>query len=443
MLDQLRDDLDQAGDWVEYRGRLKAFRELYGPSFRKLQSYARDELGVRDAPAQTTFVNLTSATATAPDWKHVSLLVRICVQYADETKEDQAGLAGHLGEILDVWKSTFLRLGGVLPEPLPAKAPLPAPPSDAAGAPVAGPVPSPVVAELPAVAFSGAAPVPSRWAAGRDWMRRKPGKAVVSVAAALVLVVGAGGYMLADTTDTTDATDVRGKDKTLEAADGTSAVPSPGRTGTPSHSPSPTVTEPGAKPSGSGASPSSGIGGTGAGGTSSSGGGTQTGSAAGGTGTGTTGGTTGGGTSGVPGGNTTGNTSGGSSTTTSSGNGNGGSQPTPTPTPTKPTTYSARIAWTNSPGGGDPCDCTIVYGDPKEGGSNTAAPNALYRPTSITVICKITDGRKVLDVGDDYPGPKDPIRYNIWFKMDTGLWVPAVYAEPLNAGGLGALPTCA
>jgi hypothetical protein len=412
MLDQLSNDLDQAEDWVKYRERLKEFHKDYGPPYRKLQSYARDNLGVEDAPAQTTFAKLMEATTKEPSWKQVSLLVRICVRYSDENNEEQAGLAEHLDEILAVWKGAFVRLGGKLPVPPPAKTPVSAVSADGA--------------EPPAVAVSGAPPVPSRRSVVRDWMRRRPKKLLIVSAVALVLAVSAGGYMLVDTADD------GGKDRAVEAADGTPA-PSPDRTGTSS----PTATEPDGKRSPSSTPTSSAeasIGSNGSEDTGGDGGGAD--GASSGTSTGTTGGTSGTGSAstGTSGG------SGSSSSTSGSASGATGTASSGSGGTTENQPYvAATIEWSNDVDGNpdpkDPQAIVKVYDTYRKGVAATSA-HAYYRTASIRVKCQVTGGR-VIELGGQYNGPRG--RDGIWYLMDTGEWAPAVYVDT----GKPSLPSCA
>ncbi|MFJ4633860.1 hypothetical protein [Streptomyces sp. NPDC088847] len=186
MINELRQGLEQAGTWPKYREELKAFRELYGPPLDKMQSFAHDELGIRDSPAKSTFQRLTEAVDKAPDWKHVHLFVRICVRHAENEKDGMQGAGAHLDEVLALWKGAFVRLGGKLPV------------NPASPAPVQA-----AAAVAPAVvSFSG--PPPSRpappWTASWRWIRERPKKVTIPAAVALAaLVLGAGAYALIDT----------------------------------------------------------------------------------------------------------------------------------------------------------------------------------------------------------------------------------------------------
>ncbi|WP_107486384.1 hypothetical protein [Streptomyces sp. 13-12-16] len=190
MIDQLRRDLDQADSWLKYREVLKEFRELYGPPFRKLNPYAREQMGISHPPSTTVFVELTGTDAKAPDWAQVSLMVKICVLWAGEHHEDMTGIREYLDEIHSLWKDAFLRLGGRLPQ-------------------------------SPSATAS-----PSRWRAGYDRIRRLPKKLTVPLVVLLVAGLGLGGYALASMD--------RDNGKAVEAAEATPKSGPSGDTATPS-----------------------------------------------------------------------------------------------------------------------------------------------------------------------------------------------------------------
>ncbi|KUN25449.1 hypothetical protein AQJ23_16310 [Streptomyces antibioticus] len=397
MIEQLRQNLDQADTWATYREQLRDFRKLHGPSsFEDMPSYARDVLHLSNVPSRDSLFKVSDPEITAPPpWEHVVVFLKTCIGYAKENREGSAGVAAHLEEILRLFCKAYIRLGGKTE-----------------------PRTEPVVLSSSVVPAVPAAAVPGRSVRGAvpTWVRQRP-KRTALIGIALAVVFSACGYGIVHAFKDGN----RDKGAVAAGAEPTQSAASSSGSG---HGRKPS-TRPSNSPTGSPSVTTNGGGATG-GSTSSTGTGGDT-------GTGTEG-------SGITDRDTDAGAADDGSTAGNGGNNDSSPASSPPPNP-KAQTFAAVIAWTDNSGGGDPCDCTLIYKDPYDGGGTTGQ-QTLQSGTPIDVTCKINNGRKVLDVGDDYTGPTDPIRYRIWFKMPSGLWAPAVYAKPLNEGGLGALPLC-
>jgi hypothetical protein len=417
MIDQLRRKLDQADTWPKYRQELKEFRELYGPTFKLMPVVARQKLRLT-SPGQTTFANLTRREDTAPDWTHVSLFIKVCVRHAQDEQEGMEDLGAHLAEIVGLWREAFIRLGGKLPESPPAKAAtLTAP---------AGRLTS-SSAEAPVIALSGTPEHRSpRWRAARDRVRRWPKKLTIPVGLLVAASLIWGSYAL--------ATADWDKDRTVEAAGSSPSSASSADTaqsslptaGSASARPTGSASTAGAVPGGaaSGTGDDAGGGGVGAGGAGIASGGTGSDSASGGvssSGSSSSSSTSGGATA-----------SGGASGTGTTGSAGGG-----TATETQPYINSV-IAWSNDGNGNpdpkDPGAIVKVYDTYKQGAGTSV--HQYYRTDPIRVKCQVTGGRRI-DLGEYYSGPT-PHRDGIWYLMDTGEWVPAVFVNT----GRSSLPAC-
>jgi hypothetical protein len=95
--------------------------------------------------------------------------------------------------------------------------------------------------------------------------------------------------------------------------------------------------------------------------------------------------------------------------------------------------YNAQVAWTDDGGGGESLSTTLyAFTTPRSHVHDGAYP----LNESVTVVCKIPNGRAI-QVGPSYKGP-DP-HSTVWYKLDNGAWVPAVYTRVDKPS---AVPAC-
>jgi hypothetical protein len=95
--------------------------------------------------------------------------------------------------------------------------------------------------------------------------------------------------------------------------------------------------------------------------------------------------------------------------------------------------FAAQVAWTNDGGGGG-SKSTNLYAF--AGPSSNLHAGVYPIGESLTVVCKVLHGRAV-QVGPDYHGPNP--HSIIWYQLDSGGWVPAVYVYVREAN---AMPVC-
>jgi hypothetical protein len=97
------------------------------------------------------------------------------------------------------------------------------------------------------------------------------------------------------------------------------------------------------------------------------------------------------------------------------------------------TGYTAQVAWTDDGGGGGSSSTTLYAFT----GPNTNLHDGTYPlGESVTVVCETPNGRAI-QVGPAYKGP-DP-HSTVWYELDNGAWVPAVY---VHVDDLKAVPAC-
>jgi hypothetical protein len=101
--------------------------------------------------------------------------------------------------------------------------------------------------------------------------------------------------------------------------------------------------------------------------------------------------------------------------------------------PSGATGYTAQVAWTDDGGGGGSSSTTLYAFT----GPNTNLHDGTYPlGESVTVVCQTPKGR-VIQVGPAYKGP-DP-HSTVWYQLDNGAWVPAVY---IQVDDLKDVPAC-
>ena len=95
--------------------------------------------------------------------------------------------------------------------------------------------------------------------------------------------------------------------------------------------------------------------------------------------------------------------------------------------------FTAEVAWTNDDGGGGSTSTTLyTFSSPTSHIHTGEYPLG----ASLTVVCQVPNGRAIM-VGPQYAGP-DPTS-TVWYQLDQGSWVPAVY---VHVDDLGAVPAC-
>ncbi|MFE2553630.1 hypothetical protein ACFXGI_34620 [Streptomyces sp. NPDC059355] len=107
------------------------------------------------------------------------------------------------------------------------------------------------------------------------------------------------------------------------------------------------------------------------------------------------------------------------------------------PTPSvQPKPVQAVVKWSDDgPNSTDDSSKVWAYDSTTTGGAEHH--NGSYvLGESLVVQCQITGGRQ-FQLGDAYKGP-DPRRSGVWYRVQPGKWVPAVYID----AGSGPLPAC-